>query len=487
MDHKLFDVVVLGGGISGLTAAWCLKKAGASVRLIEAGRTVGGCTQTERRDGFLLEKGPFNVVVRDPTFEDLLDDLSNDVRVIVADRDANKRYLLRAGRLHAVPSNPAAMLTTPLLGFASRCRLIGGLVASKRATASEQTIEQAAIRRLGREATDTFVSSAVAGIFSGDISKLSLQACFPSVAKFDREARSPLLFGLRTALRSRRRGRSKRPRRWRGLISLDGGLGALTGALGNRLGDDCMTDRSVESVRRVELGFEVTYRSTETCGRGGEQVLRARRVVSALPASHAARILEPLVPAAASAIEPIECASLVVLNLGFRRADVAHDLKGFGFLVPHNELDFPLLGVLWASSVFPHHASLDHCLFRAFIGGSRDPAVVERPDEHLVDTTLGVLRGVLGLRGEPVLVDICRHRNAIPQYHLGHQERIAAFKTALSSTQGLYAIGNYIEGVSINDCIRAATRCASQITRLTLTDPQINEAAHIAESAVCSS
>ena len=120
MDHKLFDVVVLGGGISGLTAAWCLKKAGASVRLIEAGRTVGGCTQTERRDGFLLEKGPFNVVVRDSTFEDLLDDLSSNVRVIVADRDANKRYLLRAGRLHAVPPNPVAMLTTPLLGFASR-------------------------------------------------------------------------------------------------------------------------------------------------------------------------------------------------------------------------------------------------------------------------------------------------------------------------------------------------------------------------------
>ena len=487
MDRKLFEVVVLGGGISGLTAAWCLKKAGVSVRLIEAGRTVGGCTQTQQRDGFLLEKGPFNVVVRDPTFEDLLADLSSDVRVIVADRAANRRYLLRAGRLHAVPSNPAAMLTTPLLGFTSRFRLMGGLVASKRGTTSEQTIEQAAIRRLGREVTDTFVSSAVAGIFSGDISKLSLQACFPSVAKFDREARSPLLFGLRAALRARRNAKSKRPRRWRGLISLDGGLGALTGALGRRLGDDCMTGRSVESVRRAKMGFEVTYRSTDAGERDGEEIIRARRVVSALPASHTARILEPLVPAATAAIKAIECASLVVLNLGFRRADVTHDLKGFGFLVPHNELAFPLLGVLWASSVFPHHACPDHCLFRAFVGGSRDPSAIERLDEDLLAETLKVLRGVLGLRGDPVLVDICRHRNAIPQYHLGHQKRIAAFKSALSSTQGLYAIGNYIEGVSINGCIRSATNCASQITRSILNDPKRSEPSDSAESAVCPS
>ncbi|RME37415.1 MAG: protoporphyrinogen oxidase [Planctomycetota bacterium] len=188
-----------------------------------------------------------------------------------------------------------------------------------------------------------------------------------------------------------------------------------------------------------------------------------RRLVLAVSAAPAGRLLAELVPEAAGELESVLSASLVVMNLGYRRESIAHPLDGFGFLVPRTERNCPLMGVLWADSIFPHHAPPGYRLLRVFVGGARDPEAVHRSDARLLETVREPLRETLGVRGEPVLIDIRRHVEAIPQYGIGYRHRVARIRKAVGTVPGLHLVGNYLDGVSLNDCVRVARRCAAEI------------------------
>lgn len=462
MHNGLRDVIVVGGGISGLTAAWKLHQAGVDVCLIEANKNVGGYARTESRDGFLLEKGPFNIIVRHHTFQTLLEDVSKDIKVVAADRAARKRFIYRHGKLHPVPTNPIALATTGLLTLRERMRLMRGLFYSSCADLQEETIEQAATRRFGRAVSDTIVSAAISGILAGDIRKLSVKACFPGVWRIDRNVKSLLGYGFTSMFRSRIKKKAKQSRRWRGLVSIDGGLGALTAAIGQRLGENLLTDTHVESIQPLDSGYEVQIKN------GGKiaETLSCRQLILATPLQQTSEFLKPICPKAHDILDTIESASLVVLSLGFRRADVGHNLQGFGFLVPHDEPAFALMGALWADTIFPHHAPSDHRLIRVFMGGVRDSDAVKRSDEELIRQAGNALSDVLRIKGDPVLSDVCRYPAAIPQYHPGHLEKIVQLRTELRELQGLHLIGNYLEGVSINDCVRVATDLARDIIQV---------------------
>lgn len=454
-DPKPKDVIVVGGGISGLTAAWHLVNADVDVALLEASPAVGGCMQTEHRDGFLLEKGPFNVMVRDPAFEDLLSALGDDVNVVPADPSANARFIYRSGKLIKVPTGPLALIASPILSFRGKCRAVAGLLLSRRGGIAETTLEEFAERRFGREVADTLLSAVISGILAGDIAKLSTKACFPALWRFDQAARSPLGYQLTRLLP----GKKKRKRRWRSLVSFDRGLGAIGHAIAARLGPDLFTDCRVESISSHENGFSLDC----ACRGGVKRTFRCRRLVMALPAAATACLLAPLHQGMSDELAAIESASLTVLNLAFRSGDVGHPMQGFGFLVPRNEPDFALMGVLWADSAFPHHGRPGHRLIRIFMGGTRMADVNARSDDNFVATATESLRDVLRLSGEPTLVDINRYPDAIPQYHLGHTARIERVRTMCADVPRLHLVGNYLEGVSINDCVRLSTRVASEI------------------------
>jgi oxygen-dependent protoporphyrinogen oxidase len=459
------DVIVVGGGISGLTVAWHLRRAGVDVALLEAAEHVGGSIQTERRDGYLLEKGPFNVIVRDPGFEELLAALADRITVVTAAEQAKNRYIYRHGGIHVVPTNPLKLFHTPLFSFGGACRAVRGLFVSRRGHRDETTLEEFAARRFGQEAADTLVSAAVAGILAGDIRKLSAYACFPVLRDFDRKSFSPLGRTVRRIPAMIRKRRDPRLRRkWKGLVSIDRGLGGLCDTLADSLGRDAHVGCRVESIRATRDGFALAAR-----GADGPREYRCRRLVLATPARETARQLEELAPVASRLLAGVESASLTVVNLAFRRCDVQHPLDGFGFLVPHNEPQFPLMGVLWADSAFPHHAPEGWRLLRVFFGGARTPDVGRRSADELVRTSCAALRDVLGVCGEPVLVDVCPYPEAIPQYYLGHEARIAAVRQHLAALPNLLLAGNYLEGVSINDCVKVGRQVANAL--LSVPDP----------------
>jgi oxygen-dependent protoporphyrinogen oxidase len=457
VEHR--GIIVVGGGISGLVAAWKLKSVGADVALVESNNRVGGCMRSEHRDGFILEKGPFNVLVRDEAFHDLLDACEGDVKPIRASEDSNARWLLKNGRLHAVPTGPPALIGSPLLSVGAKLRMLRGMLIGRRADTDEPTIHQAAERRLGREVADTFISSIVAGVFGGDSRKLSLKACFPKAWRFDRERRSPLLYEMKVLREKKRRMHAdSRLAARNGLISFDGGLQSLADWLAAQLGDGLLARTRVESIEQTDDGYVLR------CSRGAERITTTcRHLVLATPAPATADLLRALAPRASETLEQIETASLVVLNLGYRKADIGHPMRGYGFLVPSTETDVPIMGVLWADSAFPHHAPPDQRLIRIFMGGPRDPGAAQCNNDELLRRGIDAVKDLLSITGEPSLVDICRWPNSIPQYHLGHPDRVEAIRAGIANLPGLHLVGSYLTGVSVNDCVRDATRIVDEI------------------------
>ncbi len=454
------DVIVIGAGISGLTAAWRLKQAGIDVCVLESEHDVGGAMRTERRDGFLLEKGPFNVIVRDEAFERLLKDLGHEIEVIEASRTAARaRYVLHDNRLCKVPSNPLDLVTTPLLTLGGKARLVLGLVASRRRSADDDSIDNAARRRFGPEVADRLVSALCVGIFAAESRELSLSACLPSAAEIDTQSRSPL--GFMIAKRFRQRRNAKTPRRWRGLVSFRDGLGELPKILAAQLKQELFTSCRARSIRKVGRQYEINC-SIEG---GTGPTLRTGQLVLAIPKSATATLLVDLAPEISEHINAIPSSGLIVLNLGFERRHVGHPLDGYGFLVPTTSSSFPLLGVLWADSVFGHHAPPNRRLLRVFMGGTRRPDVLTKSDRGLVDIAFTALRDLLRLTSKPLLIDVCRWPDAIPQYRPGHVQRVIQINQQLRHYPGLHLIGNYLDGISINDCVRTASRTASEIAR----------------------
>ena len=454
------DVIVIGAGISGLTAAWRLKQAGIDVCVLESDNDVGGAMRTERRDGFLLEKGPFNVIVRDEAFERLLKDLGNEIEVIEASRSAARaRYVLHDDRLCKVPSNPLDLVTTPLLTLGGKARLLRGLVASRRPRADDDSIDNAARRRFGPQVADRLVSALCVGIFAAESRELSLSACLPSAAEIDTQSRSPLSFMI--ARRFRQRRNDKTPRRWRGLVSFREGLGELPKILAAQLSQALCTSCRALSIRKIGRQYEINC----SINGGTGPTFRTGQLVLAVPMSATATLLGCLAPEISQHITTIPSSGLVVLNLGFERRHVGHPLDGYGFLVPATSSSFPLLGVLWADSVFKRHAPPNRRLLRVFMGGSRRPDMLTKHDGELVDIACIALRDLLRLTSEPNLIDVCRWPDSIPQYRPAHVQRVAQINQQLQHYPGLHLIGNYLEGISINDCVRTASRAASDIAR----------------------
>ncbi len=464
MNRQNCEYVVIGGGVSGLATAWYLRKAGRDVRLLEKNPAVGGCMRTLCREGFLLEQGPFNVLVRDPAFEQLLDDLGDGIEVEPAEPDATMRYLYLGGRLVPLPSGPASLVTSRFLSASGKMRLLAEPICARRPKSDDPTIGDFATRHFGAEFAQNVLGALVTGVFGGDVDRLSLKACFPSIAKLDREHRSLFLHGLSVPFR--RIGKPKKPRpRWKGLINFVGGLGTVSDAIARGLGDVVTTNCEVTSVEHRGDGYCVAYSAS-----GVSRSLDTRHVVLATPIGQATGFLETMADEPggkiAESLASVESVPLVVLNLGFRREDIGHALKGFGFLVPPKEEGLSFLGVLWASSIFPSHAPPDRHLLRVFVGGAKRPELAQKNDDELVALAMDELRDLLELRGDPVLVNSCRHANAVPQYYPGHTELVRCLRAQLSSIPKLHLVGNYLEGVSINDCVRQARETVEKMVAL---------------------
>jgi oxygen-dependent protoporphyrinogen oxidase len=298
----------------------------------------------------------------------------------------------------------------------------------------------------------------VTGIFAGDVHELSLASAFPLLADMERDHGS-IMKGMGTMMKKRRRERAAIPGAPDGrLFSFDRGMQVLTDALASGLGDRVVTGAAVRRLSRDDAGYRMELVS------GGERT--ADLVAVCVPGFRATDLLGEVAPAAARATDSIPYAGITVVGLAYPAERVARDVDGFGFLVPRGQ-GIRMLGCIWTAGVFPDHVPDGTVLLRAMVGGARDPEAVALDEAGAIDLARRELEPVLGLTGDPVDTAAVRWPRGIPQYTVGHRDRVAAVEAGLAEAPGLFVGGNAYRGVGVNDCVREATRLAERITEAT--------------------
>ncbi len=441
------DVVVVGAGISGLTAAFHLSRAGLDVAVLEATGRVGGAIETLHDGEWLFEQGPNTVLESRPSVGRLIREAGLSGAKLEASPEGKRRYLWKGDRLVPLPSGPVGFLTTPLFPLGAKLRLLREPWIRRPADGREETIAQFVQRRLGQAFLDYAVGPFVSGVYAGDPARLSVRWAVPRIESLEREHGSL----IRGAL-ARRKG----PQPGGGMISFQGGLETLPRALASALseaGSPVQTGTPCRALARRGDSFAL-----ET----GEGTVTARRVVVATPADAAAGLLAAASGGRSRIFAEVPYAPVAVASYGFRRDQVRHPLDGFGFLAPRKE-SLRILGCLFPSSLFPARAPAGHAAIAAFAGGRSDPGVVALEDDALHGQFLTDLGRALGLSGEPVFRHLRRWPRAIPQYEIGHGRYVEAVREIETELPGLYVGSSFIGGVSVPDCIERATGLAERI------------------------
>lgn len=441
------DAVVIGAGLSGLASAYRLHRAGKRVLVLEGGDAVGGVIQSQREDGYLLETGPNTFTSTGEALMDLCGEL--DLAPVSTAPSAKKRYLYSQGRLNPVPENPLALLTTPLLSTGAKLRMLKEPFI-KPIGVGEATVAAFIRHRLGQAVLDQFVAPFLSGVYAGDPEELSIHAVFPTLARWERDYGS-LIRGALQANKSKKPG--KRPY---ALLGFSEGMAALPRALAGQLPTEAVRLNTVVSALEPDANG---YR----CHLDSGEIIEATSVVIATPADVTADLLAPVNAGSADILRQIPYAPIAVVHLGFRAGDIPHPLDGFGFLVPRTE-QIPLLGSIWSSSLFPDRIPDDHVLLTCFLGGATAPEWSECTDEELIAQAVRDLSAVFqATRLAPGFATVFNWRRGIPQYTLGHRDRIARLQENISKHPGLALAGNYLAGVSLNDCVLSGNRAAEKI------------------------
>ncbi|HTQ80545.1 MAG TPA: protoporphyrinogen oxidase [Thermoanaerobaculia bacterium] len=437
------DILILGAGISGLTAAFQLSRNGLRVAVLEASPRVGGAIETQEEGGFRFELGPNTVLENDPSVTELIAAAGLSGEKVTAQPAAKRRYLYKDGHLLPLPGGPGGFLRTPLFPMTAKLRLLREPWIGRPAGDPEESIAAFVRRRLGQAFLDYAVGPFVSGVYAGDPERLSVRYAVPKIAALERQHGSL----LRGAF-ARRKG----PSPGGAMISFREGLAELPARLAREIGD-VRTGVTALRVRPAAAGFEV-----ETSA----GVLQAKQLLLAVPADVAGQLLAEATNGRSLALAEIPYAPVAVVALGYRREDVAHPLDGFGYLVPRKE-GRRTLGCLFPSQLFPGRAPEGHVALSAFVGGRTDPEIVSWEEVRLTATVQAEVGQALGIRGEPVVRIVRRWPRAIPQYELGHGRFLELAAGLERELPGLRLGGNFLSGVSVPDCIRNGVRLAAEI------------------------
>jgi protoporphyrinogen/coproporphyrinogen III oxidase len=444
-------VVIVGGGISGLTAAYRLKEAGFEVTLLEREDTVGGKARSSSADGITFDWGPNGFLSNAPETLQLMRDLELEDELEPASDAVKHRFVWR-GKLQELPGTPPAAIRTALLTPLEKLRaLLEWFVPALREPRPESVYDFAA-RRFGQAVADRFIGPMVSGITAGDARTTSLDALFPRMRAME-QSKSSLLRALIDGQRQvRKSGKPPTPARLTGFKR--GGIQRLSDRLREVLGPSVRC--GVTAIKLEQ--FNGRYRLDTSAG-----VLEADVVILGTPAFVSANLLETLRPELATELRDIPYASVRVFGLAYKPQDVPANLDGFGFLSAKGH-GLRILGCLYTSTLFPTQTANDLVYLRVIAGGSLDPDFAHLNDDDAWAVVGRDLETSLGVLAQPVFRQHARWDNGIPQYDLDHPARLARIDAELEGLPGVFLIGNAYRGVGVNDCIREATRVAIRIS-----------------------
>ncbi|MDU0372525.1 protoporphyrinogen oxidase [Hymenobacter endophyticus] len=438
-------IAILGGGISGLTLAWYLQRAGLDYDLFEASARPGGNLRSEQRDGYLVETGPNSLQLSEELAE-LINALGLSGQVQEAAAVSQNRYVLRQGRYQKLPASPPALLTSSFFSVKTRLNFVREMFRPAQPIDPQETLAHFFSRRFGPEVVEYALNPFISGIYAGDPARLLLHKTFPQLAALEQQYGSVVKGLMKT----------KNPAGRRRIISLAGGLQTLTATLGSKLRRAHFGQAATHLHRRADDGrWEV-----ETTA--GPAPRLYHHVVLALPAYAAAPLLQEQFPAVAAALNQVQHPPMTAIYTAYHRADVGHPLDGFGALNPKAEQPYAA-GSIWTSSIFPGRAPAGQVLFTTFVGGSQYEEQARQPEAAQKAAVHEELSRLYAVRAgaEPVWQYRYYWDKAIPQFdaHIGPAHAAA---DALAA-QGLHVAANWRSGVGVPDCVRQARQLAATL------------------------
>jgi len=471
-------VVIIGGGIAGLAAAWSLRehrsKEEFEIVLLERGDRFGGNIKTERADGFLIEGGPDCFLSEKPWAMELIKRLGLGAKLLPTNDRNRKTFVLSGGRLHVLPEGVILMIPTKILPLATssliswpgKFRMAMELFIPKKKDSADESLGDFVRRRLGNETLEKIAEPLVAGVHAGDPETMSVRSSFPKFVQLEEEHGS-LIRGMVKKMASMHRAKKTAPApaapgeqkpRVTMFMTMKDGLSELIDTLTERLkkmeNTTLRTGAPVASIEKKGGGYKVTLES-------GERI-EADALVVAAPAWAASSLLGAVDPELSAKLGTIPYVSTATVSIAFRKKEIKHPLNGFGFVVPKVERR-RIMAATWTSVKFAHRAPEDSVLIRCFVGGSKNAELVELDDAAMVKMVREELRDIMGIEAEPVLTRVFRFRSSMPQYTIGHDERVKSIDERVASIPGLYLAGSAYHGIGISDSIRYGESVAKKI------------------------
>jgi protoporphyrinogen/coproporphyrinogen III oxidase len=469
-------VVIVGGGISGLATAFSLQEQAAAAHIpircivLEAGPSWGGKIVTHRIGDLVTEAGPDSFLSQKPAGLELCAKLDLSDQLINTNETGKKAFVLHAGRLHElpeglitfVPKQLGPFLRSGLLSWAGLARMGLDVLVPRGSSQRDESLASFFRRRFGAQAFDRVLEPLMAGIYAGDAEQMSLKATFPRFFELEQQYGS-IIRGMMAAKKNAPVSPSSGPRRTM-FVSLRHGLGDLVTALTQRLtqqGAELHVGCQVEAlrVRSHQLGRWM-YDLILNDG----SALSCESLVLATPAYVSADLLRPLTPIAGGLLEMIPYASTGTVAMAYPTHAVKDAVEGFGFIVPRKE-GRDLIAATWTSLKWPHRAPADQILIRCYVGGVGRDAILQLSDGELTAKIRAELSAICGIKAAPTYVEVNRWSKAMPQYTLGHLDRLIQLDAALSRYGGLVVTGAGYRGVGIPDCIRDGALAAGRVIR----------------------
>lgn len=451
-------VVVLGAGISGLSAANFLVSKDIELTVLEKSARVGGLMNSIKKDGYQLETGPNSVMLNNIEFLELLQDLNLDQEIIFPEEKAAKnRFILIRDKAIALPSGPTSLFGNSIIGWGGIAALIREPFKKAKPSKEDESLAEFCERRFGKKLLQNVITPFVTGVYAGDPSAMSAKYAMTALWEAEQNHGS-VIKGMIKGLKAKKADPQHQLLPKQKMISFKNGLQSIPNAITNKLAHQLVVNAEVKSVEKLANDqYKVTYTENEE-----EKSIIADTVISSLPAYVESKIWKTYYSNFSAELDQVNYVPTCSIHLGYDKSQVKNQEQGFGILTRTIEKK-SFLGILFINRFFPHNAPKDKDLFAVIIGGARSPELTQLPKEELIKHVKKELSEIMNIEGEAELTNYIKWEKGIPQYNLGHEKLMNELELFENENPNYHIIGNYVRGVSVADSIKKGVKIAKKI------------------------